>query len=396
MNTPRYHYLDLETDILVGTGPYKYLHFKRDKEVRLERNEMYWAFPGYFKQVIFRIIEDDTARMTAGLAGQFEYICGVPDTYIHTFDADPDFHVEDLEDLCYFYLELYCGPRDDDGNMLVPGDYQYQRNPPYLRRALTLVINYSYIINEIPSGYAVEGTTAVPRTMPGYNGSVVQASDASRTYAGNLAEARQLLIDNAADIQARGGLDISGFNPAIDSDWTGKNILGRSLVLNYHFWSVTSQRLNELMATDFDLIGIQAYELPVDIGTYLTTEDIIPWEIDLRYMDWCPDYLNPYNVIDPLFNLDSNYCFSGINDTSPDGLTDLMRAAISEINRTKQLVIYKNIQSYIYDVNRPLTNASHVHISGWVYKDKIAHLPDLKGINYNPMKIIECWSWYHE
>ncbi|MFX1278325.1 MAG: ABC transporter substrate-binding protein [Promethearchaeota archaeon] len=394
-STPFYKYLDLAKDKLVGTGPYEYEHFKRDKEVRLTRSSVYWGFAGYFETAVIRIIEDDTARMTAGLAGQFDYVGGVPKTYIDTFDADPNFHVEDVgEDLCYFYLEIYCGPRDINGDMIVPGDYQYQKNPAYLRRALALAINYTYIYNEIQSGYAVEGTTAVPRAMPGHNASVVQAS--AGAYATNLVAARQVLLDNAGDILARGGLDISSFDVNTDSDWTGKNIIGRSLEINRHFGSTTNLRMNQLMEANFDLIGIQTVETIREWGDYLDTGEQTPWEMDIGYIGWCPDYLNPFNMIDPLFNLASHSCFSRINDTTPGtGLTALMNAAAAASGPT-QLDLYGDIQSLIYDINRPINPASHAHISGWVYLVQQTHKTSLKGVQYNVMTMVEISKWYRE
>ncbi|MFW9783098.1 MAG: ABC transporter substrate-binding protein [Candidatus Heimdallarchaeota archaeon] len=397
-STPRYKYLDLATDVLVGTGPYKYLHFIRDREIRYQRWDLYWGFPGYFEVVVGRIIEDDTARMTAGLAGQFDYVGGVIKTYIDTYKADPNFHVEDVgEDLCYFYLEIYCGPRDSAGAMLVPGDPQYQKNPDYLRRALALAINYTYIYDEIQSGYAVEGTTAVPRAMPGHNASVVQAS--ASAYATNLVAARQLLKDNAADIEARGGIaaaTLATFDVNTDGDWTGQNILGRTLEINRHFGSNTNLRLNQLMDANFDLIGIQTTETIREWGDYLDTGENTPWQMDIGYVGWCPDYLNPFNMIDPLFNLASGSCFSRINDTSSGGLTETMNAAAVETNITLQYELYGKIQSLIYDVERTLNPASHTHISGWVYLVQQTHKTALKGVQYNVMTQQEYWMWYYE
>ncbi|MFX1573992.1 MAG: ABC transporter substrate-binding protein [Promethearchaeota archaeon] len=395
-STPRYKYVDLATDTLVGTGPYKWIHFKRDREVRMERFERYWGTPGYFEVVIFRIIEDDTARMTAGLAGQFDYVGGVPKSYIDTFKNRDEFIVKDVgEDLCYFYLEIYCGPYDAEGDWFSGHvkDYQYQKNPAYLRRAIALAINYSYIIEEIQSGYADEGTPAVPRSMPGYNASVVQASDPQFKWAENVVKARELLIQNSADIKARGGLDVSGFDPEKDSDWKGKNILGRKLELNRHFGSVTNQRLNELMAQNFDLIGIQTEETIREWGDYLDTGENNPYQMDIGYVGWCPDYLNPFNMIDPLFNLNSGSCFSRINDTK---LTALMQAGATELNETKQLEDWMAIQSLIYDIQRPVNHASHAHISGWVYLVQQVHKKGLMGVQYNVMTTFEVWKWYYE
>ncbi len=392
-STPRYRYLDLATDDLIGTGPFEFDSFVLDVEILFHAFSNYWRGEARIKEMIWTIIEDDTTRMTAGLAGLFDYIGGVTKTYIDTFRADPAFHVEDVgEDLCYFYLEIYCGPRDTAGSMIVPGNPQYQKNPAYLRRALALAINYTYIYEEIQAGYAVEGTTAVPRAMPGYNASVIQASDDSFTWEANIVKTRQLLKDNAADIIARGGIDISGFDVNTDGDWTGQNILGRNLEVNRHFGSNTNLRLNQLMASNFDLIGIQTTETIRDWGDYLDTGEQTPWEMDIGYIGWCPDYLNPFAMIDPLFNLDSGACFSRINDTSTGGLTELMDAAAIETDYSTQLDYYMKFQSLIYDVNRPLNPASHVHISGWVYLVQQVHKAELENFSYNVMGILDFYS----
>jgi len=396
-STPRYRYLDLATEQVVGTGPYKYIHYRRDREVRFERWERYWGTAGYFEVVIGRIIEDDTSRMTAGLAGQFDYVGGVIKTYIDLFKDDPDFHVEDVgEDLCYFYLEIYCGPRDTDGDLIVAGDHQYQKNPPYLRRALAWAVNYSYIYEEIQSGYAVEGTTAVPRAMPGHNPDVVQASNDTFDWEDNIIKARQVLKDNAADIVARGGINCAGFDVNDDADWEGKNILGRALEINRHFGSNTNLRLNQLMEDNFGRIGIQIEETIREWGDYLDTGEHHPEQMDIGYIGWCPDYLNPFNMIDPLFNLNSHSCFSRINDTSSGGLTELMALAAAETDRDTQLDYYKDIQTKIYDVIQPLNPASHAHISGWVYLVQQTHKKDLKGVQYNVMTMTEYYKWYYE
>ncbi|TKJ20848.1 MAG: hypothetical protein CEE43_11420 [Promethearchaeota archaeon Loki_b32] len=400
-STPRYTYLSLAEDDIVGTGAYDYQHFWRDLEARFDRFDDYWGPAPYFEEVVMRIIEDDTGRMNAGLTKIFDYVGGVTKIYIDRYKAEADFHVEDVgEDLCYFYLEIYCGPRDILGNMTIPGNYQYQKNPAYLRRALALAINYTYIYEEILAGYAVEGTTAVPRQMPGHNASVVQASDSSFTWVANVVKAREILIANAADIEDRGGMpavDIEALDPNNDAQWIDlTNILGRKLEINRHFGSTTNKRVNQLMTDNFDLLGIEMDESIREWGVYLDVGENTPWIMDIGYIGWCPDYLNPFNMIDPLFNLASGSCFSRINDTSPGGLTDLMNTAAAEGDYNIQLGYYMDIQSLIYDINRPINPASHCHISGWVYLVQQTHLKTLKGVQYNVMTMVEFAHWYRE
>jgi ABC-type oligopeptide transport system substrate-binding subunit len=150
---------------------------------------------------------------------------------------------------------------------------------------------------------------------------------------------------------------------------------------------------HKVIMPSLNLIGISVDEHVLD---WYESIFLKPWEIDGSFTGWCPDYLNPFNMFNPLFNLQSPACFSRLNDTSIGGLTDMMESAIKEINRTKQLEIYGNIQSYIFDVNRPLTPASHAHISGWAYKVHQIHDRDLKGVNYNTMQLLEIENWYYK
>ena len=227
------------------------MHFKRDKEVRLTRSSVYWGFAGYFETAVIRIIEDDTARMTAGLAGQFDYVGGVPKTYIDTFDADPDFIVTDVgEDLCYFYLEIYSGPDVYSNGTLKPGEtYQTQKNPSWLRRALALAINYTYIYDEIHQGYVYPGCPAIPRSMPGYNSSLEGKMAHNSTFEESVKMARDLMQS-------------MGFGVAWNSTYPGTNEIDwqtasfRTLEVNQHYGSMTNQLLNSLLDTNWKLIGV--------------------------------------------------------------------------------------------------------------------------------------------
>ena len=381
-STPIYQYLDLDTDTLVGTGPFVYDGFTRDVDVRFHAFPNYWGGEARIKEMIWEIIEDDTARMNAALAGQYDYIQDVTLSYLNAFKADPDFHVEDFgENPCYFYLEFYCGPNDFSGTPL--GNPQFQKNNATFRRALALAINYTYIHEEIHSGYSYEGTPCVPRAMPGHNASVVQASDSSFTWEDNIEKARDL-IKTMWPIAA--GWD-STYGGANEAEWTGNTF--KTLQINRHFGSSTNMRLNILMDDNFALIGVDTFETIRMWSDYLNVGENSPWEMDLSYMGWCPDYLNPFTMINPLFNLESPNCFTRINDTSPGGLTELMDAAVLELNRTLQLEIYQDIQSLIYDINRSVTPASHAHISGWSYLLNAVHKVGLENVQYNILQILD-------
>ncbi|MFX1280411.1 MAG: ABC transporter substrate-binding protein [Promethearchaeota archaeon] len=386
-STPRYQYLDLDTEILVGTGPFVYDGFTRDVDVRFHAFRSYWQGEASIKEMNWEILEDDTERMIAALAGDYDIVQGVPLTWLNTFRDNPIFHVEDIgEDLYYFYMELYCGNRNTDGTPL--GGPQFQKNNATFRRALALAINYTYIYDEVQNGYADEGTPAVPRAMPGHNDSVVQASDSKFTWEENVEKAREIIKTMWGLAQAG---DWNTTYPGPDEAlWTGNTF--RTLEVNRHFGSSTNQRLNLLLDWSFELIGVDTHETIRQWNDYLEVGENSPWEMDIGYLGRYPDYLNPYNMIDPLFNLASHSCFSRINDTSPGGLTELMNAAATETNLTIQLEYYQAIQSLIYDIERPVNPASHCHISGWVYFMYSCHKAGLVDFHYNVLQLLDLYS----
>ncbi|MHA2009040.1 MAG: ABC transporter substrate-binding protein [Promethearchaeota archaeon] len=390
-STPKYTYLDLVSDKIVGTGPFKYIRFKSDREVRFERYERYWGTNPWAELLIFRIIEDDTARMTAGIAGQFDYIGGVPKTYIPNYISEPDLHVEDVgEDLCYFYMEIYCGP--PEGESPVVGGQVNQKIPAEFRRALALVTNYTYIIEEIQSGYAYPGAPAVPRAMPGYNSSLEgkMASDFpfGGTYESNVEKAREIIMSLYPTETS--GLD-PNFPGTTESGWSSLSL--ETLEVNQHFGDLTNQRLNTLLGANFELIGIDISVTTRTWGEYLDTGENSPWEMDLGYIGWCPDYLDAFNMLDPLFNNISGSCFSRISDPT---LLTMLQSAAGITNATARQELYMDIESYLFDITRSTTPASYTHIPGWVFLIQQVHKNSLKGIGYNVLAMFDCWNWYVE
>jgi peptide/nickel transport system substrate-binding protein len=61
------------TENPVGTGPFKFVSWSRDDSIVLEKNEEYWM-DGYPKldRVIFQVIPDNSARLTALRAGEID------------------------------------------------------------------------------------------------------------------------------------------------------------------------------------------------------------------------------------------------------------------------------------------------------------------------------------
>ena len=57
----------------VGTGPFKFEKWDAGKEIALGRNDNYWGEKPYLSKVVYRIITDDTAALTALKAGEVDF-----------------------------------------------------------------------------------------------------------------------------------------------------------------------------------------------------------------------------------------------------------------------------------------------------------------------------------
>src|SRR5699024_1465788 len=60
-----------------GTGPYKFVRWDKNEAVVLERNEEYWGEKGVSKEIVFRIITDNSARVVALTNGEVDIIDGI-------------------------------------------------------------------------------------------------------------------------------------------------------------------------------------------------------------------------------------------------------------------------------------------------------------------------------
>ncbi len=83
----------------VGTGPFKFLEFKKDDHFSVVKNENYWKMGAdgkplpYLDKITYRVINDENARLQALLTGELDFT-DVADKDIETVKANPDMVVQ--------------------------------------------------------------------------------------------------------------------------------------------------------------------------------------------------------------------------------------------------------------------------------------------------------------
>lgn len=168
----------------IGTGPFRFVEYRLNESMRLERNPDYWK-PGlpYLDGIEYRITTNRATRMLGFVAGTFDM------TY------PTDVSVPLLRDIKQQDPAAICEMRrtNVDTNLIINRDAPPFDNPD-IRRALALAIDrksFNDIINEgqgriggamLP---APEGVWGMPdevlHTMTGYNPDVVKNREAAQS-----------------------------------------------------------------------------------------------------------------------------------------------------------------------------------------------------------------------
>lgn len=75
---------------MIGTGPYTYVSWKNGTEVVLKRNDNYWNKDetAHFENLVFKIITEDTTRVTALQSGDIDCIVPAPASMISVMEGD--------------------------------------------------------------------------------------------------------------------------------------------------------------------------------------------------------------------------------------------------------------------------------------------------------------------
>ena len=362
-STPATDFIQLY-GVPVGTGPFRFVSYTSGVEVRFERNDNYWRTPAYFTEMKFAIISDTTTRSNAMLNHQIDYLSGYSPSLMDTFRADPTIHVEDFTDntgkpgLSYYYLGF--------NNVLINQT---------MREAISHAINYSYIIKNIGNDLAVRANSPI---SPGY-GSAYNASVKAADF--NLAHARQVIKDMVPGLTS--GLiannDTTGTNA---NAWKALNLA----TYNYTYNTDNSIRHDVGLAVIswLDQIGVTVLDNGVTWSAFLDALYIYQSELGIYWVGWGPDYLDPFNMLDPLFDPLSSSDSAQVDDAY---LNAQLALALQTTNQVARNNIYKHIQWYLADVLRP-------HAFGYHPLITTVHAADLRGVAYNAMGNFEAYTIY--
>ncbi len=154
----------------IGTGPFKFVEFKRGDRVELARNENYWGKKPAWEKVTLRILPNDPTRLAALLSGDVDAIENIPTPDLAKIKANPSlstftktshriifFHLDQLRDQTPFVT-------DKDGKVLDKNPFKDLR----VRQAVSKAIDREAINTRVMEGLSLPTGNLVPAPMFGH------------------------------------------------------------------------------------------------------------------------------------------------------------------------------------------------------------------------------------
>jgi peptide/nickel transport system substrate-binding protein len=335
-------WLDTATGQLCGTGPFEYDEYEAGVEVVMSKYPGYWGPLGPTKidTLVISIITDANARNAALLSGDIDFLDDPLDALLDVFDYTPGITVE------------FVGQTN-------VGQQLYMNNNVFnntLRRAISYAFDYDYMIDVLRLGQAVRAKSPIPLGMEHSNWSF------TNPYM-NVTKARMYMQ------QAGYGTTLNATEGGPDDIiWKGSAFMTVNYTAN--LGNSFREDILILLQNNLGALGIvveDALMLWDDFtarfgGIKGYTQDYL----QLCWMGWGADYLDPMNFINPLYTnrttasngAQYNGYLSAIEmGRDPMDLNDNVQLLMEEAMRVTDTVargaLYDRIQQLLVEEDMP-------------------------------------------
>ena len=168
----------------IGTGPYKFVSYQRGGNMVFTRNDDYWGGKAAIKEVIFKKVTEDAARLAALESGQADFINNIPVHEVARLQKHPRVRIDQIEGLRMFFLAFNMSFKPWDNKLV--------------RQAANYSVDANAIVKNIFDGigYPINGPVGT---------NVVGADPKLKRYPYDPKKAKELLaqagFSNGCDIQ---------------------------------------------------------------------------------------------------------------------------------------------------------------------------------------------------
>ncbi|MBS0124896.1 ABC transporter substrate-binding protein [Thetidibacter halocola] len=324
----------------VGTGPYKFVEWKKGQYIRLDKNEAYWqdGMP-YLDRLVGRFIPDASTRTAAMENGEVMY---------GAYGAIPNIDAVRLRDTDGFSVTT------DGYSMINPMaliEFNTTKPPfdnPAVRKAVSLAIDREFLIENIWFGYGKPATSALSSNFA----AVGLYKEGMPNYPKNADVAGAIALLDAAGIMP----DANGVRATATLD----------LIPYGEDWRRAGEYMKQALAE-------------IGIAIELRYEDVPTW-LKRIYADYDFDFnVNYfYQLSDPVLGVHRHYGTDQIRQgthfvnssrySNPE-LDALLAAGAQEADATKRAEIYGQVQEILAE-DMPVANLFEMQFLT-VYNDKL-------------------------
>ncbi len=149
----------------IGTGPYKFVEWKKGESIVFARNDNYnGSLKQPFDKVTFKFIPAAPARVAALIAGDVDMIDNVPTVDIARLKKDPKLNLSQgvSNRVIYLHMDQF---RDKSPFVTTVDGKPLDKNPlrdAKVRKALSLLINRKAIVDRVMEGVAIPAGQLLP------------------------------------------------------------------------------------------------------------------------------------------------------------------------------------------------------------------------------------------
>lgn len=131
----------------ISNGPYKLKEWTHNSQIVVEKNDQYYDYGNLGPETItFKLMDDSNAMLSGFNSGELNFIEDVPQAEIASLIASGDLKIVDYLGTYYVCFQTEKEPFDD----------------PLVREAFSLVIDRTYIVNQVTQSGQVEAGGFVP------------------------------------------------------------------------------------------------------------------------------------------------------------------------------------------------------------------------------------------
>jgi peptide/nickel transport system substrate-binding protein len=237
----------------VGTGPFRFVEWRKDERVVLERNLAYWGDVPKLRRLIFKPIQDASVRYLELKTGAIHGLDNLSPEFIDEIRRNPDLQLHEQAGMNTGYLAM---------NM---------ERPPFDNRLVRLALNHAVdknsLVENFYQGLATPAKNPIPPTMWGYN-------EAIEAYPYDPDRARKLLAE-------------AGFPDGFDTELWAMPVPRP--------YMPQPNKIAQALQSDLGEVGIRCKIVQWEWGTYL--DKVFAGEHSLALLGWTGDNGDPDNFL---------------------------------------------------------------------------------------------------